>query len=129
MKAFILLMVYSSLLLLLACAGGISSIFIAWRVHRAILGVLVFFGMLIALYVGGFSCAYLPKLCMNRTTLEQVAGFAPTVFDRGAGENLREVFGDTCFSWFLPLKPSISGFMWSGIGDLDALLASHAVQT
>jgi hypothetical protein len=121
MKAFILFMFYTAILFLIACTAATISIIAAWTIHPMIIGILVFCGFVAALSVGGVGCAFLPQLCMNRTTLERIAGLDPNQFDGGSQRNLREVCGPNCLTWFIPTKPAVSGFLWSGI-DLDAVI-------
>jgi hypothetical protein len=121
-----LFLLYSGLLFLILgglCLAVILCNEFAWS--SITFAVLALPGFVMGFAVGSFGCSYIPHVCINRTTLERIARVAGERFDRGAAENFRQVFGKNCCHWFVPTKPAVSGFMWSGITDLDALVTAR----
>jgi hypothetical protein len=119
MKAFMLFLIYTGVMLVIAGAAAFCRAFIdfAWaNIIWALVGAAAVVG---ALMVAGFGCSYIPQVCVNRTTLERIARVPEGTFDSGRAENFRQIFGTCAFAWFFPTRPPISGFAWSGIQDLD----------
>lgn len=114
-KPFMLFLFYSGLMLFLFGAAATASCLIAHIIPVAIqasmAGIAAFFGIVVI----GFGCTYFPQICMNRTTLERIAGVDPSEFAATRKENLNQVFGKHCIEWFLPTRPAVSGFEWSGV--------------
>jgi hypothetical protein len=126
MKAFMLFLLYSGILFLIA--GGLCITLVACnglQVDSLLFACLGLPALFAGLVVGGFGCSYVPKVCLNRTTLETIARVAGARFDIGAAENFHQVFGENCCLWFFPTKPTISGFLWSGINNLDMVIAGQ----
>lgn len=118
MKSFMLFLIYTFLLVIVFSTGCFLSSFYKHIIPSIILGVIGAFIFLLGICVGCFGCSYLPAVCVNRTTLERIAGVPYQTFDVGAKENFQQIFGNSFFAWFLPTKPPISGFLWAGIKDL-----------
>ncbi|KAK8847815.1 hypothetical protein M9Y10_018847 [Tritrichomonas musculus] len=119
LKAFMLFLIYTFMLIIVFSVGCFLSSYYKHLLPPIILGVIGAFIFLIGLCVGCFGFSYLPAVCVNRTTLERIAGVPEDTFNVGAKENFRQIFGNSFFSWFIPTKPSISGFMWAGITDFN----------
>lgn len=118
MKAFMLFLIYTFLLIVVFAVGCIISSVYKHIMPPIILGVIGAFIFLLGLCVGCFGFSYLPAVFGNRTTLERISGVPHQKFDEGPMENIKQVFGNSCFAWFLPTKPPVSGFIWAGITDL-----------
>jgi hypothetical protein len=72
--------------------------------------VLMAFSLFLCSFVGCFGYQYVPEVCVNRTTIERIAGNDPHTFDAGTGRNIAQVFGEHCIFWFLPIPPERYGF-------------------
>lgn len=118
MKSFMLFLIYTFLLIVVFAVGCFISSVYKHIMPPIILGVIGAFIFLLGLCVGCFGFSYLPAVYVNRTTLERISGTPFHKFDEGPMQNIKQIFGNSCFSWFLPTKPPISGFIWEGITDL-----------
>ena len=121
LKAFMLFNIYTFLLIIVFSIGCFLSSFYKHMIPPLFLGIIGAFIFLLGLCVGCFGFSYLPSVCVNRTTLEQIAGVPTSTFDVGTKQNFKQIFGNSFFSWFIPTKPPISGFLWEGITDLNAI--------
>lgn len=114
MKAFMLFLFYSSTLLILITVNLISFAAITRRMNIEIAIIYSVFCMVLGFALIAFGCEYVPRVCINITTLEQIGGVDPITYDKGRKENFQQVFGRNWFFWWLPTKPDISGFTWAG---------------
>lgn len=125
MKAFMLFCFYSSLLLLNL---GVY-LFIAAKMLKLIeqkaAAMLFMIDLLFIIFIFLFACSYVPMVCLNVTTLEQIGGIDTTRFDNGKRHNFEEIFGKNILFWVLPTRPSISGFTWSGRSDIDEMFQDN----
>lgn len=118
MKSFMLFLFYSGVLLIMIIIDLILAyFFIGDFFELTFVVVISVFVLIIAMMVICFGSGYVPQICVNRTTLERIAGINPETYDAGAAENVRQIMGSSCISWFIPTRPGVSGFYWSGISD------------
>jgi hypothetical protein len=119
MKAFMLFLLYSGVLI---CFAGVIAVVAARSSDRVPMSTAVIFlvvGVIIALVIGCFGGQYVPEVCVNRTTIERIAGNDPRTFDAGIGSNVRQVFGENWWLWFVPIPPAVNGFAWAEMADLQ----------
>jgi hypothetical protein len=114
MKAFMLFLFYASGTLILVAIN-----FIAVSIMTEIMNIEVgIFYCVISLILGialfAFGYGYVPRVCINITTLEQIGGIDPVTYDKGRKENFQQIFGRNCLFWFFPTTPELSGFTWAG---------------
>lgn len=110
-KFFFLLLLYSSIL---CTFGSISYLvkfyLLPWDSGEVVNEMLLLSGASIAslycLILWPFACVHFFLLRANRTTLESGSIDPPCVFDLGAAENWRQVFGDSAWLWFVPIHTS-----------------------
>ena len=120
MKAFMLFLFYSSLLLFLSAITSIISYTMTHKVDLSYLLTACLLGILLGAVICIFGCMYVPEVCVNnRTTLERIAGVEPTRFDAGISNNIKQIFGECPLLWILPTRPSVDGFTWSTVYDLN----------
>jgi palmitoyltransferase len=119
MKAFMLFLIYTGVMLIIAGLTAICTVTVSFQWVKLMLALAGGMAIVAAIAIAGFGCSYIPQVCVNRTTLERIAGVPEGTFDSGHSENFRQIFGKSGFAWFFPTAPSISGFAWSGIEDLD----------
>jgi hypothetical protein len=79
----------------------------------AILVIVIGFG--VACFVACFGYQYVPEVCVNRTTIERIAGGDRHQYDAGVSENIAQVFGEHWILWFIPVPPARYGFNASEI--------------
>ena len=118
MKAFMLFMLYTGLLTTLFAAGCICSIIFKHLISPIILGIVAAFVFFLGLSALFFGISFCPMIFTNKTTLERIAGIANDQYNVGEQANFKQVFGNNCIVWFLPIRPSSSGFLWSGITEI-----------
>jgi hypothetical protein len=102
-------------MLLIVAGLAVSSLLFSASVDRLLLGIGALCCALWGASVGVFGCGFIPAVCMNRTTLEEIGGIPSDTFNKGGWENWRQIFGSNCCGWLIPTKPPVSGFVWSGI--------------
>lgn len=113
MKAFVLFNVYSALLLIL-CALNI--IFFTKKDKSDFHGIMWFvFAILLffALFTSCFGLSYCTNLTTNRTTLERIAKQDPDQYNKGSVNNLKQILGESWWTWIIPIPNNIDGFKWS----------------
>jgi cytochrome b subunit of formate dehydrogenase len=115
MKAFMLFLIYTGILLFFAGILAILSSELTKTLPRILSILLLVFGTVVALGVGTFGCHFIPEVCINRTTIERIAGGDMHAYDAGAAKNFAEVFGERCLFWFLPVPPEGYGFLPPGV--------------
>lgn len=113
MKAFMLFLFYSCVLLVLGGVNRIVSHFIAQTPSMLIAISCTLIFIIFGVCITCFGCQYIPEVCVNRTTIEKIAGNDPHTFDNGIQRNIQEVFGESCWLWFIPTPPRITGFIVS----------------
>ena len=101
-KGFILMPIY----------GGILCILLAIELFVQHLTFYAIIPLPFAIYFIYFSLCYCPQICMNLTTLERLTLRVENPFGSNRCSNYNEFFDGLLF--FLPTRPRISGFHWSG---------------
>ena len=114
MKAFMLFLVYTCVLLILISAAFLVEILISDKSLQIIYCLGIGMCIFIALLLFCFAYQYFPEVCVhNRTTLERIAGNDPSTFDKGnSSENAKQVFGNSRWAWLVPTRPECDGFTW-----------------
>ena len=114
MKAFMLFLFYSCALLFLSSISLIVSSIILKNIDISFSIMIAIFCCILGVACICFGSQYVPMICRNITTLEQIGGIDPVTYDRGKRENVRQIFGKNWIFWFLPTRPYLSGFTWAG---------------
>ena len=114
MKAFMLFLFYSCALMFLASISLIVSCILFKSVEISIAVMIAIFSCVVGAACICFGSQYVPMVCQNVTTLEQIGGIDPVTYDRGRRENVQQIFGKNWIFWFLPTRPDLSGFTWAG---------------
>lgn len=115
-KAFILFLFYSSILLFLSVVTAIVTYTKTDKVKLSILLMACILGFFLGMVIFVFACTFLPEVCCNnRTTLERISGEPPKRFNVGISNNIRQVFGGCVLLWILPTRPKVDGFTWSAV--------------
>ena len=110
MKAFMLFLFYSCCVILLSGLNGLLSYFFVKSITLMVAIVLIVLDIVVSLWIGCFAWQYIPEVCVNRTTIEKIAGNDAHTYDKGTMKNIQEVFGEACYLWFLPIPPAMSAF-------------------
>ena len=121
-KPFMLFLFYSGAMLLMLAVISTAGCFIACIIPGPIQGAIAAIGTVFAIVVISFGSTFVAEVCSNRTTLEKIAGFDSQAFAATRKENLDQMFGKHCIEWFLPTRPSVSGFVSSGVGITEHLV-------
>ena len=113
MKPFLIFLIYSGIL---AFIGG--STFLLYLNDTRVfphIATWIIFGcvMFLGVWLVSFGSTYIFIIWDNRTTLEGIANVNPLTYDRGAFNNMKQVFGDKIWKWFLPMQMEVNGFEWS----------------
>jgi hypothetical protein len=114
MKAFMLFLLYSAVMLVVSAGILMCSAIVIRKIDisLAVLVLIAAFGF--CSMIASFGLHYVPEVCTNnRTTIERIAGETPGTYDVGTRQNIEQVFGESCWLWFLPIPPRFSGFAWS----------------
>lgn len=101
-KGFILMPIYGAILCILL---GIE-LFVQHKTYFSLIP-LPFAG-----YFLFFSLSYCPQIVKNMTTLERLTLRVEMIFGKNRLDNFNEFFDG--FLFFLPTRPKVSGFHWSG---------------
>jgi hypothetical protein len=113
MKPFMLYLYYSGDMFFIA---GLSTLFYLTKVNSVMKFIMWFtFGtlMFMGLYVTFFGASYVSNVCVNQTTLEGIANLSPDTYDIGRDQNVRQVFGESRWRWYLPIPIKVNGFDWA----------------
>jgi hypothetical protein len=129
MKAFMLFLFYSCLMLLLSAGIALFASLKAQSIEILFAVMIVIMGLLFSVFLGAFAWNYVPEVCLrNRTTIERIAGNAPETWNAGTRSNIEQVFGEKWYLWFVPIPPTFSGFAWSASQVTENLIAREAVE-
>ena len=118
MKAFMLFLFYSCALIVLSGVNGIVSHFVADSLSLIIATFLMVLDLIVSIAIGIFAGQYVPEVCVNRTTIERIAGNDAHTYDKGREKNIQQVFGEYFWLWFLPIPPNMGDLLWNDM-ELD----------
>lgn len=110
MKAFMLFLFYTCILVILSAVNAMMAYIVAGTLHVMIAYLILFAGFFVSASVGCFGCQYVPEVCVNRTTIEKIAGNDEHVYDEGKQKNIEQVFGEIPLLWFFPTPPRVKDF-------------------
>ena len=125
MKAFMLFLFYSCCVILMSGINGLVSYYVVKTLSLMFVIVLLVIDIVVSLWIGCFAWQYIPEVCVNRTTIERIAQVDPHTYDKGAAQNVKEVFGESCCLWFLPIPPAEAGFGYN-VPDAYPVPVNHA---
>jgi hypothetical protein len=126
MKAFMLFLFYSCFLIVFSGIFHVVAASVAGTTSMVFAGTCLGGAVIAALFLGIFAAAYVPDVCVNQTTIEKIAGVELGTYNMGFGTNVKQVFGEKVWMWFLPIPPAIDGFLWSRIAMLEQSVRSDA---
>ena len=113
MKAFMLFMFYSGILFIIM----MGSFFLYYNRKESrmfdFLWLICVVGVIMTLYLFGFGGSYIPNVCINRTTLEDIAQIEQDRYNQGNVDNFKQVFGESPWKWFFPIRSNGDAFAWA----------------
>jgi hypothetical protein len=113
MKAFMLLLFYSCVLIMFSAIVHLTASLTIEDTDTTFPIAGLVGGILVSFVLGTFAASYIPNVCINRTTIERIAGLDAQTYNAGPSANMRQIFGESCFLWILPTPPPVNGFVWS----------------
>lgn len=113
MKAFMLFLFYSGILI--ADLSGSLLLYLSKKGSSfyMLICFITVIGFLFAAYTFCFGSTYIPNVCVNRTTLEGIAKIDTDAYNNGKVDNFKQVFGESPWKWFIPLRSNINAFEWA----------------
>ena len=113
MKAFMLFMFYSAFLFI--DLMGSFCLYFSRKESKiySFLWVIFLIGVVMTLYLISFGASYIPNVCVNRTTLEDIARIEQDRYNQGNVDNFKQVFGESPWKWFFPFRSNIDAFSWA----------------